>query len=159
MDTAKINKDVSNMHRTFWSTASLIFIGVFTFLQMKLYLLPRFGELFLSTQEVEKIDSTNIGLVWIPIIIYLLVGINLCLSVSIFKKPKSVFENGFIFSIVGGLAGGLVFGFIVGQIIGLTVSLVMGLTAGMITGLIAGLVSEFKQESGAASQQVRLPKL
>ena len=126
----KISLEIPN--RSLWSVLGLVIAGIFTYLQFEHFLLPGFREILDDANGMGI--EVALRLMWVPIIAYGLVGLNVCLVVNMFKplKPK------------GGLIFGLVVGLVVGLIVGLVPGLIIaGLVFGLVVGLVAGLVEEF----------------
>jgi hypothetical protein len=140
--------------RSVWSVLGLLLLGSFTYLQAIGYVIPGLRAIF--NLKNETIQITDIGLIWVPIITYILIAAMICLTVNIFKKLKSYQEKGLIvgliWSLIGGLIwgliwgliGGLIGGLIWGLIVGLIWSLIVGLIVCLIGGLIVGLIDELK---------------
>jgi hypothetical protein len=120
-----------------------IFLAVMNFLLIKLIWVQfNLGYVFASEEELVNYTPKAIDLIVLyPIIAeYILIGLSICLFVSLFKEIKSFKEDGLIVGLIGGLIVGLIFGLIAGLIYGLIVGLIGGLIVGLIFGLIAGLI-------------------
>lgn len=89
----KINFEISK--RVVWSTLALIFTLAFTYLQIIGYLIPGFNEIIMLDDTTTTIQ--DVGFIWISVISYFLVSLNICIFTNIFKKLKTWEENGLIF--------------------------------------------------------------
>lgn len=136
--------------RSIWSFFALLGSIIFTYFQAIGYLLPGYQEI---ANLNENLSINDLGLMWVPVIMYLLIGLNVSLFVNIFKKLKRFEEKGLIgaltfgliVGLIGGFVGGLIFAFIDGLTIGLIFGLIGTLTFGLIFGLTLGLIGEFKK--------------
>ena len=104
----KINFEIEN--RRIWSFLGLIVVGVFAYFQAIGYLIPGFKLIFYVNPEIGNI--ANIGLMWVPVIAYLLIGTVIAFIVNIFKKErlKSFGEDGLIYYLFVGFCLGLAMG-------------------------------------------------
>jgi len=156
--------DFSVEKRSVYSLLIFLVILGFTFLNFCYYLIPGFKELF--SLDTKALTLNNIKEIYLPIISYALISLNVIFFVRIFKKLKNpnnqrvglinLFFKGLV---IGGVVG-LIFGFI-GLIVGLIISkvfagvffgLMLGLTAGLIIGLIIGLVFGLLEELTSKKQ-------
>lgn len=137
--------------RSIWSLVGLLAVGAFTWIQNRCYINPGFQTI--STLNAKTFDKTVVGLIWVPIIAFVLAMIILLLFINIFKKvtdleddlPGYIIMGLFIGLIVGipfGLAGGLVAGIMYSFHDGF-VGILCGLTQGFLFGLTAGLMISF----------------
>jgi len=124
--------------RSIWSSLIALAILGFTYIQVIGYIIPGFEEIFKLTKESTTIE--NVGLMWVPVISYILICGFICMIVRIFKDLKPYKEKGLIWGLIGGLIWGLIWGLIVGLIGGLIWGLIWGLKVGLIVGLIGGLI-------------------
>jgi hypothetical protein len=112
--------------RSIWSSLIALAIIGFTYIQMIGYIIPGFETISELTKETTTIKE--IGLIWVPVITYLLISFSILMVVRIFKELKTYKEKGLIYGLIVGLIGGLIGGLIVG----------------LIGGLIGGLIRELK---------------
>ncbi len=150
--------NISVPWRSIWSTLGLITLFLFGWFQAVGYLVPGFKEI--SSFQDETATINDAGLMWVPVISYLLISTVVCVAVNIFKPLKKFGDKGLIEGLVRGLAVGFSVGFAVGffAIIdeGLIEGLVRGLAVGFSVGfsvsilfyLIEGLAREFMKEKG-----------
>jgi len=156
-----MEKNVKIPMRSIWSFLIALPIIGFTYIQVIGYVIPGFEKIFSLTGKTTTIS--DIGLIWVPVISYLLVASLICIILRIFINLKSYKEHGLIGELIGGLIGGLIWGLIVGFIVGfiggligeliggliwgliwgLIVGLIWGLIVGLIVGFIGGLINEF----------------
>jgi hypothetical protein len=142
-----MNKNIVIPKRSVWSVLGLLLLGSFTYLQAIGYVIPGLRMIF--NLKKETIQITDIGLIGVPIITYILIATMICLTVNIFKKLKSYRENGLIGGLIVGLIGGLIWSLIIGLIGCLIGCVIVGLIGGpisvpivcLIMGLIWGLIS------------------
>jgi magnesium-transporting ATPase (P-type) len=134
--------------RSIWSSlVALATIG-FTYIQMIGYIIPGFETISKLTKETTTIKE--IGLIWVPVITYLLISFSILMVVRIFKKLKPYKEKGLIWCLVLGLLLGLglfMVGLIEGGLIGgclIGGCLVMSLIWGFIGGFTVGLIRKLK---------------
>lgn len=136
LDTLVISK------RSISSIFGLIASLGFTYLQFVGYILPGFKELYML--ELGAVTINNIGLIWVPIITYILIGLIVCLSVNIFKKLKGYEEKGLIMGLISGffvvVFGSLVHILIVDSFLGV----ITGTIGGLLFAVYVGLKEEFK---------------
>jgi hypothetical protein len=149
--------------RSMWSALIALAIAGFAYIQFIGYIIPGFGEIFRRT--IENTTVNHIGLIWIPVISYILVVSFICMVVRVFKELKPYEQDGLIANIIfcskvgaiwgmiGVVAAALIAGLIWGSLMnglmvvfigGMIVSLTISLTIGFILGLIIGLIKEFK---------------
>lgn len=133
--------------RSLWSFLGLCVAVTFTYFQAIGYLLPGFNEI--NELKFENIVITQIGLVWIPAISHLLIGLNLCLGINIFKQLKHGKQEGFIFFSVMGFIIEIIFGIFVIIFVIIDWKMVAVITiAAMIvsifTSVTLGIENEFK---------------
>jgi Flp pilus assembly pilin Flp len=123
-----------------------IFLAVMNFLLIKL-IWVQFNLGYVSAGEEELVNYTPKAIdliVLYPLIAeYILIGLSICLFVSLFKEIKSFEEDGLIASLIAGLIYGLIASLIAGLIVSLIYGLIVGLIASLIVGLIVGLGEEF----------------
>lgn len=144
---------VSIPRRSVYSFLGLIGVLSFTMVNFKYYLIPGFKEIFSSGSDL--ISLTKIGLIYIPLISYCLIGVMIALVVNLFKPLKLSKKEGLIgglivgliceliFGLMGSVLGGLLAGQIAGLVLGLIAGLLIGLVLGLVIGLLAGLFTEF----------------
>ena len=132
------NDSYSIKKRSVWSFVGSVALAGFIYLQAVGYLIPGFVEIY-KLKKGGDVDVSKIGLMWVPIISYLLVSLWVCLTVNIFKKLKTLKQRGLVVSLVGSLVWGLVVGLVGGLVVGLFV----GLSLGLFVGLYGGLSGEF----------------
>jgi len=137
---------VSISTRSIWSTLGLLALGGFTYLQIVGYIIPGMKEIF--NLEEGDFDITRIGLMWVPIIGYLLVASNTCLTINIFKPLKLCRGEGLVWFLFLGLIISLILSLLMGLSTvpdtSFLVGLIFLLVPGFLTGLWMGLTSEFK---------------
>lgn len=133
--------------RSVYSFILFILSLSFTYIQAIGYLIPGFLEI--KNLGIKSGTINDIGLMWVPILAYLLISLNICLFINIFKKIKKCREVGFVFVAISGLISGFLLGPIFGLITYLMeadflIGLYNGIFAGFLVGLLGGLRGEFK---------------
>ena len=139
IDTAKIN--ISIPKRSISSIIVLPCTIYFAYIQFIGYVLPGFAEII----KLNPKDNTvqKIGLMWVPVVAYFLICLNICLFVNIFKKLKkyedkeSLVRCLFRYGLLGACLGSCAFILILGSILGS----IFGICIGLFVGLIIGLLS------------------
>ena len=128
--------------RSIWSSLGLAALVTFSYFQFVGYIIPGLQEI--SDSNHKAMTLHHIGLMWVPIIEYLLSCSVLCLAVNIFKPLKRWRENGVVVGFAGGLVGSLVVGSILSLATGSMFGLVWSLTFGFAVGLFWGFAREFE---------------
>lgn len=135
-------------NRRIWSFLGFVALAVFTYFQMIGYIIP--GMRAMRLLKSGTVNISHIGLVWVPIIAYLLFGTATCLLIGAFKKLRSFREGGLILCFILGFAGSLILtlllgltvnGACLGEILAKSVS--GGLGVGLFFGIAMGLILEF----------------
>jgi len=147
-------KRYPGLKRSVLTIISLVWLLLFAYLQIREYLIPGLIKILESPIPV---NVHHIGLMWVPIVAYLLMASIVCLTVSIFKKLKGFKE-------VGGLTcmfhSGLIEGFLLvilsSIFIGIifprffTTFLIFGpfvmLGRSFVMAIIIGFINEFKRD-------------
>ena len=111
--------------------------SAFTYFQFVGYIIPELRAFNALIDQKALLGVSQIGLMWVPLIGYLLLAGEILSFFSIFKKLKDGKEEGLISGLIGGL--------VVGLVLGLSMVLVLGLTMGLVAGLIGGLIMENKR--------------
>jgi len=132
-----MGKSITIPTRSIWSLLVAIALIGFTYIQMIGYIIPGFETIKEITKETTTIKDS--GLIWVPIISYLLISAVILMVVRIFKELKPYKEKGLILGLIGGFMVGFIGGFMVGFIMGL-VGFIGGFIAGFILGFILGLI-------------------
>jgi hypothetical protein len=132
---------------------TLIVIG-FTYIQMIGYIIPGFEKISELTKETATIKDS--GLIWVPIMSYLLISLSVFMVVRMFKKLKPYKETGLIWGLVWGFANSiivwlmfsliacLILDFMGCVIFDFIVTIIVSFVVGFMLGLIWGLVNELK---------------
>ncbi|MFO0718576.1 MAG: hypothetical protein U0522_00920 [Candidatus Paceibacterota bacterium] len=148
--TASSESSYSISKRSIWSLLGVLALSGFIYLQAVGYIIPSMKEFDHLTKE--NADISKIGLMWVPIISYVLVSLWVCLTVNIFRKLMTRKQGGLIDDLIEGLVVGVIVGLLVGVPVGSLVwGLVVGpilvltssLSAGLVLGLFRGLSKEF----------------
>jgi hypothetical protein len=128
--------------------------GNFTYFQVYGYILPGIQSLF--SLEAHTLQLSDIALVWVPVVVYLLIYVNVFLTAMIFKPLRPYQESRLVFSFIfglivgtiatigGGFTGGIIFGlhewtyhsFEQGTVHGTLYGVVLGLIFGLIVGTV-----------------------
>lgn len=146
--------------RSIWSLIiSLVIVG-FAYIQAIGYIIPGFEEI---SKLDEKTTIEDIGLMWIPVISYAIIGSFIFMVIRIFKelKPhkKMGLVVGFKWGLIASLIAGLVWSLVWSLVWGLVGGLIIGLIAGLTVGLIVGLTEEFKWFTSLDYQAFFITKL
>lgn len=101
---------------------------------------------FKKILETQPQDFTisDISLVWVPILSYVLLSIETCLVIRMLCEPiKEYSERGLIYGLIGGLICGLISGLLFGLLCGLSFGLMSILFFGLVFGLLFGILFGF----------------
>ncbi len=132
--------------RSIWSVLVLAVVGHFTYLQWIGYIWPGFVEI-INTNE--KATIQNIGIVWVPIVFYLLLSVNVCIVVNIFTEVKNYEgKDRFFLNLGESIVWGIGSGFIPGTMYGFSKGFYVAILTGtIITGilLIVHIVKHFRK--------------
>jgi len=133
--------------RSYWSILISLAIMAFAYIQAIGYIIPGFEHIIRLKAETATIN--HVGLIWLPIITYLIIGTFICMVIRIFKELKPYKEKGLIWclilSMLSGLAAGLMLSIIGNYSIGDTMWGFVGcLGVALMWGLISGFLFEFK---------------
>jgi hypothetical protein len=142
----KVHVEIPN--RSIWSLVSLLFVGAFTYLQAVGYLIPGFHEIISLKRETTSISQ--IGLVWVPIITYVLISTMICFTWRIFKSLKELGEDGLIMNLMVNLVVGMplsiIVGFVLYFLLGFNLGLIVSFNICFSILLLSGLVWGIKKE-------------
>jgi len=135
-------KTITIPTRSLWSILIALAILGFAYIQAIGYIIPGFQTILELKAEFTTIN--HIGLIWVPLISYLIIGSFICMVARIFKELKLYKEKGLIWGLFRGLfvslIWGITMGLIAGLICGLISSFIDDLISGLIWGLIGGLI-------------------
>jgi hypothetical protein len=146
--TMSMNMNMTN--RSVYSAIGLLILSGFTFFQFWGYIIPELGKIL--NLRPENVTTRDVGLMWVPVIGYLLIASNVCLAINIIKPLKGWTETGLVFGFFGSLVAGLVLGLAFalvaslsfGPVLALNVGITLCLVASLSLGLFGGLILEFK---------------
>jgi hypothetical protein len=143
-------KDSEGMHmntRSLWSIVYVILLTCFIYLEYVGYFIPNFEKYFFL--ESKNLTIYDVGLIWVPILGYVLISIEVCLIVRIIKPLKEYSEKdkGLIYLLLFGLKIGFVSGLLIFFILPINQfpGLIFGLAGGLLSGLIVGIEEEFRK--------------
>jgi hypothetical protein len=130
--------------RSIWSFVGLLMMGTFTWFQTIWFLIPGFKEIYSLGPETIN-NKAVVGMIWFPIIAYILIIITVGLCINIFKSLKD-FEDDLAGYFIVGLSVGLVIGIITGITLGLVKGIIsiffvgfIGIWIGLVKGFLYGL--------------------
>ena len=127
-----------------------LLIGM-SYIQFVGYVIPGLSEIM--TLKPEEAAVFHVGLMWVPIVGFILVASNICLAVNIVKPLKAWSESALTFGFAASLATGVILGAVIG-LVGvlskgdITQSLIgftFGICLCLITGIGVGLHKEFQK--------------
>lgn len=147
----KVNLRVPGYSLGLFTGFVVLISGCFFWFEINLYLISYLDSMQYLTPK--NLTLSQIGLVLIPILSYVVSGIVIIITVNIFKPLNSFEEEGVISNLVRGFVWGLVLGIIVGLVMsivftcflsGFIYGLATCLFMGLVVGLYIGLCDEFK---------------
>ena len=122
------------LYRLLWSALGLVLISGFSWFLSVLYIIPGMVEIY--TLKAEAATLSDVWLVLVPIVGYLLLGSDVCLAVKVFNLSTPWLKM----SLLHGFIEGLSWGFIGSLILGFTWGIIAIQIAGFREGLVSGLI-------------------
>ena len=133
-------QNVPALGRSLWSLCGLLFFGSVTYHLFLKHICPGLSEII--TIDPKTVTLPHLGLIFAPLIGYLLIAGNICLAVNVVKPLKAWDDRGLVWHLTIGFAMGLgaclICSFVFGALGGAVEELTYGLVGGLLGSSLAG---------------------